>query len=139
MPVADFYADWAIAEFGPAVAEPMGKLFTKLDGGPFSNVIHQRKTNLPRPATWVDGPGGIKADEREWREVEKSYSFVGEMERLRQRVKGKGYLERFDYWLNNFRYLREVGKLRCVYGRYNKEAAKVTSIKDANSRKAICE
>ncbi len=135
LPAADFYADWALAEFGPAVAERMGTLFAKLDGGPFSNVIHQRKTNLPRPATWVDGPGGIKPDERDWREVEKSYAFIGEMERLRSKVKGAGHLERFDYWLNNFRYLREVGKLRCVYGRYNKEAAKLTAMKGVKERK----
>jgi len=137
LPVSDFYADWAIAELGPAVAEPIEKLFAKLDGGPFSNVIGQRKTNLPRPATWIDGPGGIRPNETSWKEEKKNYAFVAEMANLRGEVKGAGNLERFDYWLNNFKYLREAGALGCIYGRFNKAVEKITAQDNPQERKKL--
>lgn len=118
--VSDFYLDWATAQFGPEAAQPVAKIFTSLDGGLFSNTIKNRKTNLPRPATWIDGPGGIKPNEKNWDEVRKKYAFVDEMVKLREKVQGKGSLERFDYWLNNFKYLRSVGELGCIYGQFVK-------------------
>ncbi|WNR42768.1 malectin domain-containing carbohydrate-binding protein [Paenibacillus roseipurpureus] len=45
LPIADFYTDWAMAQFGEEVAADMAEVFTELDG------------KLPRPATWVSGPG----------------------------------------------------------------------------------
>jgi hypothetical protein len=63
LPSGDFYRDWARAEFGPAVADELAALFEKLDG------------KLPRPADWVDGPGGVRVDPRPWSEVEKEYAF----------------------------------------------------------------
>ena len=56
------------------VAEPLAALFTKLDG------------HLPRPADWVDGPGGIKPDSRLWAKVAPEYAFVDEMAALRERI-----------------------------------------------------
>ncbi|UCF15083.1 MAG: hypothetical protein JSW59_16865, partial [Phycisphaerales bacterium] len=129
----DFYADWALAQFGPQVAEPMAEFFTNLDGGPLEESTGKRKANLPRPSTWVRGPGGINPDSRPWKQVGKEYAFVEEMAKLRPKVKGKGYLERFDYWLNNFRYLRAVGRVNCTWGRFNEAMKKV---KTANQPKA---
>ena len=97
--VTDFYRDWATAQFGPEVAKPLADIFASLDGGPFSNVLHQRKTNLPRPATWIDGPGGIKSNDKTWEEVKKNYAFVEKWQNCGEQVKGEGNLERFDYWL----------------------------------------
>jgi hypothetical protein len=47
------------------------------------------------------------------------------MAALRGQVQGPGNRERFDYWLNQFRYLRAVGQLNCLWGQYNAELAKV--------------
>ena len=53
LPVADFYAEWALAEFGPEAAEAIASIFVRLDG------------RLPRPADWVTGPGSLMPDNRQ--------------------------------------------------------------------------
>jgi len=119
LPAEDFYLDWAKAEFGGAVAEPVAKIFTRLDGGPDMGIGRKRDAYLPRPSTWVNGPGGIAPDPRPWSEVEKEYAFVDELAGLRPKVKGAGSLERFDYWLNTMRYLKAVGQVNCTWARFN--------------------
>jgi hypothetical protein len=125
LPVADFYADWARAEFGPKAAERAAALFTRLDG------------HLPRPADWVTGPGSIRPDDRPWDQVQKEYAFVDEMEALRPLVEGPGNLERFDYWLDNFRYIRAIGKVRCVWARFNAALAQAKAEKNADAQKKL--
>ncbi|MCX6927896.1 MAG: malectin domain-containing carbohydrate-binding protein, partial [Verrucomicrobia bacterium] len=99
LPCADFYADWAQAQFGPEVGDAMGKLFTSVDGGA-GDYSQNKATRLPRPADWIDGPGGLQSNPRPWAEVRAGYAFVEQIERLRPQVKGAANLERFDYWLN---------------------------------------
>jgi len=105
-PTEWFYEDFARANFGDSVASTAGAIFSKIDG-----------MNLPRPVTWISGPGSIVANPATWAQVAKSYGFVDEFAGLRSRVKGASNLERFDYWLNTFRYLRELGHLGCLRGR----------------------
>ena len=97
------YRDWAEAHFGTEVAPQAAEIFGRLDG------------RLPRPADWVDGPGGIKPDKRPWEKVRKEYEFVDQLAALRCNVKGAGNLERFDYWLNSFRYVRAMAQLSCTW------------------------
>jgi hypothetical protein len=123
--VSDFYADWARVEFGPEVAEPIAALFTRLDG------------QLPRPADWVTGPGSIKPDSRPWEQVQKAYVFVDELASLRPRIVGPGNLERFDYWLNNFRYLRSIAQVNCIWARFNDALSKVVAEKDPQVQKKL--
>lgn len=137
MPVEDFYEDWALTQFGPEAAGQIAKLFTRLDGGPPAEKGSQQKANLPRPATWVKGPGGIRPDDRPWEDVSKEYAFVGGLAKLREQIKGAGNLERFDYWLNNFRYMRAVGKVNCTWARFNAAMAKVRAETDAERRKDL--
>jgi hypothetical protein len=125
LPAEDFYADWALAEFGPEAAKPAAELLARIDG------------RLPRPSTWVNGPGGIKPDPRPWEEAAKQYAFVDELAALRPRVQGVGNLERFDYWLNNFRYLRSVGQVNCTWARFNEAMAKVKAEKDPGAQKRL--
>ncbi|MBN2021985.1 MAG: hypothetical protein JW809_04260 [Pirellulales bacterium] len=122
---ADFYADWARSEFGPEAAEPLAALFNRLDG------------HLPRPSTWVDGPGGIQPDPRPWADVQKDYAFVEELAALRDRVRGPGNLERFDYWLHQFRYLKALARVNCVWARYNAAIQAVKAEPDEAKRKAL--
>lgn len=106
LPTVDFYDDWCGSEFGPAA-------------GPGASIIFQRVDGyLPRPADWVEGPGGIRPDTRPWESVMKEYAFVDEFAALRPQVKGKGSLERYDYWLNTFQYLRAMGRLECAWGEF---------------------
>ena len=137
LPADDFYLDWALAQFGPKAAGPIAKLFTRLDGGPSATAEGQRKTNLPRPSTWVRGPGGIKPDPRPWEQVSKEYEFVNQFCLLRPLVRRPGNLERFDYWLNNFRYLRAVGQVNCTWAQFNEAMKKVKDTKEPDARKQL--
>jgi hypothetical protein len=115
LPAADFYADWAQAQFGDDVAGPLAELFTRLDGGPLQSG-GGRAANLPRPANWDHGPGGIIPSRTPWQQERERYAFVDEMAAMRARVVGAGNRARLDYWLNTFRYLRAVGELACARG-----------------------
>ncbi|UCD50442.1 MAG: hypothetical protein JSW27_23320 [Phycisphaerales bacterium] len=137
LPTEDFYLDWAWSQFGPSVAQPSAALFARLDGGANMGLRGQGQTNLPRPATWVGGPGGIRPDVRPWSEVAKEYAFVDEMAALRPHVKGAGYLERFDYWLNTFRYLRAVGQVNCMWARFNEVMERVKKEQDRDAQQKL--
>jgi hypothetical protein len=125
LPCGDFYADWARAEFGAEAAEPIAAIFAGLDG------------RLPRPADWVDGPGGIKPDPRPWEQVAPSCAFVDELAALRPRVQGGGSLERFDYWLATFRYLRAIARVNCTWARFDAAMAKVRAERDPAARREL--
>ncbi|MHC4284471.1 MAG: malectin domain-containing carbohydrate-binding protein [Planctomycetota bacterium] len=133
----DFYADWALTHFGPEAAKPIAKLFARLDGGLSAVTQGQGNTNLPRPSTWVGGPGGIRPDTRPWEKVSKEYEFVEELARFRPQVKGPGNLERFDYWLNTFRYLRALGRVNCTWAKFNAAMKKVKNEKQADTKKQL--
>jgi len=137
LPTQDFYRDWARAEFGEEVAGPVGELFATLDGGPDMGMGQKRDSYLPRPSTWVDGPGGIQPDKRPWSEVEKEYAFIGDMAALRPKVKGAGSLERFDYWLDSFRYLKAVGRVNCTWARFNAAMEEVKKESDPGRQKEL--
>ncbi|HZL42308.1 MAG TPA: hypothetical protein VFD66_03395 [Verrucomicrobiae bacterium] len=102
-----FYRDWAEAEFGADTAAAAGALFARLDG------------KLPRSVEWVDGPGGLRPDTHPWNQTSKAYAFVDEFAALEKSVRGSGNRERFQYWLNTFRYMRATAELRCAWGSYN--------------------
>ena len=103
VPAGDFYQDWATALFGEQPAAEIAAVFARVDG------------ILPRPSEWVDGPGGFTPDPRPWETVAPEYAFLEELEALREEVTGPGNLERFDYWLNTFRYMRETDRMRGLW------------------------
>ncbi len=113
--VNDFYTDWAEANFGKEIAVEAAEIFISLDG----TKKGSKTTFLPRPADW-SGPGGIKPDTILWDQRKTDYLFVNEFEKLLQSVKGKGNSERFRYWLDTFKYLREIGKFACSTGEINR-------------------
>lgn len=125
LPIDDFYADWARTEFGETAARPIAAIFAQLDG------------HLPRPSDWVTGPGSIAPDGRPWDQVRTEYAFVDELAALRPQIQGNGNLERFDYWLNTFRYLRSIAEVRCVWGRFNATLDKVKAEKDPQAQKKL--
>jgi hypothetical protein len=124
-PVLDFYQDWAWHQFGPQIAAGAAAVFAEIDG------------TLPRPSDWVDGPGGTRPDARPWDQVRREYAFVDEFAALRSQVKGAGNLERFDYWLNTFQYMRAMGQLNCVWAEFNQALEKVKAEKDTAVKKKL--
>ncbi len=123
LPCDDFYQDWASHEFGPEAGLPIAAIFQKIDG------------RLPRPADWVNGPGGIKPDPRPWSQVSAEYAFVDELAALRSQVKGPGNLERFDYWLHTFLYLRGMAQVNCAWAEYNKAMDQVKAEKNLTAQR----
>jgi len=124
-PSEDFYRDWARAEFGAEASDDIAKLFARIDG------------RLPRPSDWVDGPGGIRPDDRPWEEVRKEYAFVETLAAFAARIRTKGDRDRFAYWLDTFRYMRAMGEVRCIWAAYNKAFEAVKAEKEEARRKAI--
>jgi len=105
MPVADFYFDFARANFGDEIARPAGKIFAAIDG------VH-----LPSASNWKSGPGTLTPLNRPWAEEKKHYAFVDELAALRPQIKGAGNQERFDYWLNTYRAMSLMAEARCACG-----------------------
>ena len=124
-PNADFWPDWALQGFGSEAGPQAARIFQKIDD------------HLPRPADWVDGPGGLRPDGRPWAEASKQYAFVDELEALRPQVKGAGSLERFDYWLTNFRYMRAIAHANCLWAQFNAAMATVKAEKDPAAKKQL--
>jgi len=121
----DFYEDWASHEFGPEIGAAAAAIFQRMDGA------------LPKPCTWVDGPGGIQPDQRPWEQVKKEYAFVDDFGALGPAVRGAGNRERYGYWLNTFVYLRTVGEVNCAWGEYNRAIEKVKKEKDGAAQKEL--
>lgn len=122
---ADFYEDWAAAQFGPAAAPAIAEVLARID------------CRLPRPSTWVNGPGGIHPDPRPWDQVAPQYAFVDELAALMPTVAGPGNLERYNYWLEAMRYLRAVGRLNCVWSRCNAAIESSKAAKDDAARRQV--
>lgn len=121
----DFYDDWAMAQFGAGAAHEIAAIFERID------------SRLPRPSDWVGGPGGLKPDPRPWNIVKREYGFVEEFALLQLRVRGVSNLDRFKYWLNNFRYLRSIAEMSCLWGEFNQTMEKAKVEKDETSRRAL--
>ena len=95
----DFYAAWARADFGLA---DIGRVFAKIDG------------NVPGLSDGDCPTGSLKPVTQPWSEFLPSFAFINELEAFRPLIKGAGNLDRFDYWLNTFRYLKAIAEVRCV-------------------------
>jgi len=135
--VGDFYDDWARSEFGPEVAKSLAELFTKLDGGPFST--RAKITKLPRPAAWIGGPGGISVNNNSWDKEKEKYAFVDEMSALRPKIVGSGNLDRFDYWLNSFQFLKSIGEIGCTRGNLDKIIVEIDQVETSGIKKELAE
>lgn len=124
-PTDDFYQDWALHQFGPSVAKSAAAIFARIDG------------HLPRPSEWVDGPGGLNAEKRPWAAAQQDYVFVEELAALRPQVRGAGYLERFDYWLSTFRYMRCIAHINCLRAELDKILEKAKAEKEPARQKQL--
>ncbi len=115
LPQLDFYMDWASAQFGKENADKIAALFSKLDGGP--NEMYSFQANLFRTSTWMGtGPGGIFSNKQPWEEVKRNFDFLDEYANIQSSIKGGGNLERYNYWLNVFKYTRQMAEIGCLFG-----------------------
>lgn len=121
----DFYADWASHEFGEEIGAEAAHIFSTVDGV------------LPQPSAWIGGPGGYVPDDHPWEEVSKEFGFVDDFAALASRVVGEGNRERFNYWLNQFQYLRETAHMKCAWGIYKQAMAEAQAQADPGEKKRI--
>jgi hypothetical protein len=124
-PSDDFYLDWASSQFGKEIGKRAAEIFTRMD------------CNLPQPCGWVGGPGGIGGDPRPWPEIEKDYSFVDELAALRPDVRGTGNLDRFDYWLNTFLYMKAIARVECMLSQFDQALASANTVEDPAEKKRL--
>jgi hypothetical protein len=99
--------------------------------------VIQGRATLPRPNTWLYGPGAIVANPGPWAEAAPRYAFVAELAALRQRVKGAGNRARFDYWLNTFRHLRALDEAACARGALDIAMERVKTEQDASRKQEL--
>ena len=125
--IDDFYDDWAFAQFGPESAQEISELFQELDG------------QLPVTTQWIDGPGSLYPDTRPWEEIAPEYDFVNTFAVFRSAVQGAGNLERFDYWLNNFTYMRSVAQLNCAWGQFDRAMKTLDTETDPQKKSELAE
>jgi hypothetical protein len=123
LPADDFYADWALHQFGPEAAEPIAEIFSRID------------CHLHEPSTWIHGPGGIVTNNKPWPQVAKSYEFVDELAGLGAKIQGAGNRERFDYWLNSFRFMKAMARVGCTLGALDSAVQQMKNEKDVSRRK----
>ncbi|MFC2085370.1 malectin domain-containing carbohydrate-binding protein, partial [Bacteroidota bacterium] len=123
----DFYLDWATNLFGSNTAIQIADILSKIDG------------ELPIVSFWVDGPGGIRPDNRPWNQVLKEYSFVEELAAVKSNVQGAGNKERFKYWMDNFYYMKEMAYLSCTLSEYNKSMKQIEMESDYLLKKQLAE
>jgi len=100
LPCGDFYADWALANFGSEAAAGIAKVFTDIDG------------RVPLATTDGCPVGALTPDATPWAAVAARFAFVEALEQLRPAVRGAGNLDRCDYWLNTFKYYRSLAQVR---------------------------
>ena len=99
LPCDDFYADWARANFGEA---EIGRVFAAVDG------------RVPQVTDGGCPAGSLTPVKAPWSTMVPQFAFVDELEKFRPSVHGAGNLDRFDYWLNSFRYHRSLAQIRCA-------------------------
>jgi hypothetical protein len=89
---------------------------------------------MPEPS---HGIGQIVRNQTPWEQVQKRYDFVDELAGLRSGLQGAGNLERFDYWLNSFGYLRGMARLGCTLGQLDSAMAAVGKEPDPFKKKQL--
>ncbi len=125
MPTRDFYRDWAEHQFGPNVADEAAGIFIKIDG------------RLHEPSQWVHGPGAILVNPQPWDSVRQNYNFVDELEDLALKVKGQAYKQRFNDWLNTFKYMRASARVGCLLGELEQIITEIDTFAQTGDKKTL--
>jgi hypothetical protein len=97
------------SEFG--INDPgLVKIFTDLDGKGVESREGYKGDALLNATDWITGPGAlmINRDIADIQERIERYDFISELESIHGKIYGEGNLERFDYWLNVFRFNESV-------------------------------
>jgi Malectin domain len=128
LPAAGVYTDFAKVNFGLAAAGQIGAFLASIEG-----------TALPHNSGWDHGPGTIFADPRPWLTAKGDYAFVDQFAALRPLVTGPASLERFDYWLNQFRINAAEAEVGCARGKLDASMAALGDASDVGQKAILAQ
>ena len=137
LPAEDFYVDWVKSQFGLESKE-LVEIYTTLDSkGNESKEGHKGDAPLNSSA-WIQGPGALMSNESIGQLTERMarYDFISRLEQIRPRIVGAGNIERFDYWLNNFRFNQAMTDVALCIKRIDQAMEVAKSAGDNNAQKA---
>lgn len=129
-----FWADWTLASFGPSAAPGALSIFTSLDS-----------YDMPRPVSWVTGPGTWAPSAQACTTAANgTYAFADAVYALRPLIladiaSGRAdasHLERLDYWLTSFRYMRNIARTSCAWVLYAEVVKQITAMPAGPARQA---
>lgn len=135
LPVTDFYTDWTLSEFG--INDPgLVKIFTDIDGKGVE-LKEGHKGDAPLNASdWIRGPGAlmVNKDTSNLRERIRRYDFIPQLESYRNKITGRGNLERFDYWVNALAFNKAVLETTLAQVELNYAVARIKKEQDESIR-----
>lgn len=132
-----FYKDYALHEFGEEMADSIASILESIDG--FYENGGNDNVKIPRPANWVSGsgPGAIMPNRNLWENEKHKYEFVERFTALAPYIKGKGNIDRYNYWSNTFKYTQAMAKLGCTRGLLDILMEKADKITDSDDLKVF--
>ncbi len=129
----DFYTDWIQSQFGIS-DDRLVEIFTELDSkGVESQEGHKGDAPLNASA-WFKGPGALMVQETSPERIAR-YDFIPELESFRSKINGTGNLERFDYWLNSFKFNKSILEAAISYQELDNLMKEVAEIYDDEAKK----
>eukprot|EP00942_MAST-04A_sp_MAST-4A-sp1_P013572 g13572.t1 len=90
---------------------------------------------MPILVQWVNGPGQLVPSCENITEFE----FVDRLKSFRNKIIGPANLDRYDYWLNTFQYMRAIGNVQCSWKQMLDIQTKISKGKDVKTQKYLAE
>jgi hypothetical protein len=138
-PTNDFYKEWAKVQFGKEVSGQLAKIFVKIDGGQLCTKDENKKeARLYRPIDWSGiRPDEIKSSLKHWNEIQKKFAFIDEFLALESKIKGIGNKERYNYWLNTFRFAQKMAQADSMLNELDSIMSSITNEKNKNIQEML--
>jgi len=134
----DFYTDWVKSEFGVDSKE-LVELFVQLDSKGYEQKEGHKGDAPLNASSWIEGPGALMVDQSidQLEERLSRYAFIADMELIRPQIAGEGNLDRFDYWLNNFRFNEALLETAKSIRLLDEAVARIKDEKDAGRQEEM--
>lgn len=122
----ELYLEWATRRFGREIAQEAAAIFTEIQTksgslrGASPDAILDWETD--EKSNDNAAPAAIMSNPKSWKSERSKYESVIRFENLRNRIVGKGNLNRFDYWLNAFKCYRLMAEYGTVRHRFEEAA-----------------
>jgi len=137
LPVKDFYTDWVKTEFG-SLDTNLVNLFVAVDSKGHEREEGYKGDSPLNAGTWIKGPGALMINKVDEERIAR-YNFIPEMEACRSKISGAGNLERFDYWLNTFKFNKASLETALVQKNFNEVISQIKAETSGSKQKELAE